>query len=67
VFGVCLAVVLMDMAISKGGEIWPALIPAVFVLVVAARLGIFGLGYLALLAALAVIYMGFKLWGLRTT
>jgi hypothetical protein len=27
----------------------------------------FGLGYLALLAALAVIYMGFKLWGLRTT
>jgi hypothetical protein len=61
----CVGIFLANQAVSKGGEIWPALTDVGFVLVVGSRLGMYNLGYLALIAALAVIYLGLKLWGLR--
>lgn len=42
---------------------WNGLIDAVFIMIVAAKLGFYGLGYLALIAAIAIIYTGARLWG----
>ena len=63
----CAAVFMGNMGIGRGGEIWASLIDVLFILAVGARLGIYDLGYLALVAALAVIYLGVKFWGLRST
>lgn len=43
---------------------WNGLMDVAFVLVVSARIDLIGLGYVILLAALAVIYMGTRVWGL---
>jgi len=61
----CVAVFLANMGIGSGGEIWAGMTDVTFVLVAGARLGMYGLAYLALIAALAVIYIGIKVWGLR--
>jgi hypothetical protein len=34
------------------------------VLIATARLGLYGMGFLGLLAALAVVYISMKVWGL---
>jgi hypothetical protein len=47
------------------GDTWSGLIDASIVLILTARLGLYGLGYLGLFAALGVIYIGIKIWGLR--
>lgn len=54
VFGVIFA------NIALAGDAWNGLIDGAFVLVITARLGMYGLGFLALLDALCIVYIGVK-------
>jgi hypothetical protein len=60
---ICLAltfgVVIANMAVGAGK--WDGLIDATLVLVFSARLGLIGLGYIALFEALCILYIGIKL------
>jgi len=42
---------------------WNGLIDAAFIMIVAAKLGFYGLGYLGLIAAICIIYIGARVWG----
>lgn len=63
----CGAILMGNIGVGRGGEIWAGLVDVLFILAVGARLAVFDLIYSALLAALAVIYLGVKFWGLRST
>jgi hypothetical protein len=61
---VCIALLMANMSISQG-DYWSGMVDVCFALVVAARLGAYGLGFMALVDAICIIYLGMKLWGLR--
>lgn len=63
VFGVGIALSIANIAIT--GDPWNALIDASFWMIVAARLGLYGLAFLGLICAACMIYIALKLWGLR--
>lgn len=48
--------------ISLTSDAWNGMIDGAFVLIIGARLGMIGLGYIALLAAVCVIFMGIRIW-----
>lgn len=51
--------------IALSGDAWNGFIDLGIWLILAARLGMYGLAFLALLEAVCVIYIAAKLWGLR--
>jgi hypothetical protein len=63
-FLVCFGLVMANLQINQNDH-WGALIDVSFVLVLTARLGVYGLGFLALIDAICIIYIGMKLWGLK--
>ncbi len=60
--GACVAVVVCNLAITS--DHWNALIDVAFLLIIASRIDVLPLIYLALLAALAFIYLGIRLWNM---
>jgi len=60
---VCIALVFVNISISPG-DYWSGFIDVAFILVVTARLGVYGLGFLALIDAVCIIYIGIKIWGI---
>lgn len=63
VLGVGLALAIGNIALT--GDAWNALIDVSFWMIIAARLGLYGLAFLGLICALCLIYIALKLWGLR--
>lgn len=57
----CIGVIITEWFIS-GGDMWEKLIPCAAILVIAARLGVMGLGELALLAAVSWLFVDAKIW-----
>lgn len=47
---------------SLVNDSWNGLLDAAFILVVAAKLGVYGLGFLGLLSAISVLYIGSRIW-----
>lgn len=43
---------------------WNGLIDAAFIIVIGAKIGLIGLGYVGLMAAIAVLYFSMRIWGL---
>jgi len=58
---VCFGVMIGDVMLT--GDHWNGLIDVAVVMILGARLGQYGIGFLGLIAALAVIYIGAKIWG----
>lgn len=56
----CVGVIIANIAI--GGDQWGGFIDAAVVLVIAARIGFYGLGELALVAAICWLYISARLW-----
>ena len=56
------AVIVANMVLT--GDFWGGALDAAFVLVIGTRLGAMSLGYLALVVAICVIYLGAKLWNM---
>lgn len=59
-FGLCIALVFINLSLTS--DIWNALIDITFILTIGARLGAYSLIYLGLIAAVAVIFIGSKIW-----
>jgi hypothetical protein len=57
-----LCVILLVANLSVTGDPWNALVDVAFLLVIATRLGAFGVAYIALIAALCVIFIGTRIW-----
>lgn len=57
----CIGVVVANIYLTN--DHWNGLIDAAFIMVITAKLGFYGLGYLALIAAMCIIYIGARLWG----
>jgi hypothetical protein len=60
--GMVFGVIIGNVAITNNH--WNGIMDAAFVLVVCTRIGLLGLGYLLLMAALCLIYMAIKLWSI---
>jgi hypothetical protein len=63
--GACVALVLINLSVTS--DHWNGIIDVCFLLVIGARMGIFSLVYLILIAALAVIFIGTKVWRMIPT
>jgi hypothetical protein len=50
--------------VMLAGDAWSGMLDVSVVLIATARLGLYGMGFLGLLAALAVVYISMKVWGL---
>lgn len=59
-FALCVGLIITN--ISLTGDHWNGLIDSVFVLIIAARLGVYGLAFLGLLATISLIYIGMNIW-----
>lgn len=60
--GLCVGVIVANVQLT--GDAWNGMIDASVVLILGARLGMYPMGFLGLFAALCVIFIGIKLWGL---
>lgn len=49
--------------IYLGNDAWAGVIDVALIMIIAARLGFYGLGFLGLVAAMAVLYISAKVWG----
>jgi len=58
----CLGLLIGNIMLT--GDAWNGMIDALIIFILGARLGMYGLGYLGLIAALCVIYTGAKIWGI---
>lgn len=63
--GACTLILILNLSLSA--DHWGALIDVVFMLVIASRLGVFGLAYMILIFVVAIIYMGMRLWRMIPT
>lgn len=57
----CITVLILDTVASN--DAWLGVLDAIVVAIATAKLGLYGLGFLGLLAAVAVIYSASRLWG----
>lgn len=62
---VCVGLIIINLSLT--GDHWNGLIDVAFILVIAARLGIYGLAYLGLIAALCIFFIGTRLWRMIPT
>lgn len=62
---VCAGLLFANMSIGQAGDFWGGMVDVLFVLVAASRLGVYGLGFLGLIAAIGIIYIGIKIFGVR--
>ncbi len=62
VAGMSLGVIIGNLMTS--GDTWAGIIDASFVLLLSTKLAFFGLGYLGLIAAMCMIYIAARLWGI---
>lgn len=61
--GMCVGILAANIMLT--GDAWNGTIDMSVVLILGARLGIYDLGFLGLLAAICIIFIGIKIWGLR--
>jgi hypothetical protein len=55
-------IIIADMSITN--DYWNGLVDAAFILVIASKISLIGLGYVALIAAVCIIYIGTRLFGI---
>jgi hypothetical protein len=67
IFLIILCIILLIGNLSLTSDPWNAMIDIIFLLVIACRVGLFGLGYLAIAASVAIIYLGIRIWRLIPT
>lgn len=60
--GFAIGVVVCNLMVA--GDTWAGVVDACFILLIGSRLALFGLGYLALIAALCMLYISARMWGL---
>lgn len=56
----CLGVLIGNIVLT--GDAFNGIIDASFIFIICARIGMYGLGYLAVVAAICIIYMGTRIW-----
>jgi len=61
----CAALIIANLSLTS--DHWNGLIDVAFVLVITARLGVYGLAYLGLIAAMCLLYIGTKTWRMIPT
>jgi hypothetical protein len=59
-----LAAAILVANVMLAGDTWAGMIDVSVVLIATARLGLYGLGFLGLLAAIGIVYISLKIWGL---
>jgi hypothetical protein len=63
VFGIATALVLGNIALTQDG--WNGLLDCAIWVIFAGRMGLYGLAFLGLIEAIAVIWISYKIWGIR--